>query len=252
MSFFRIFAVFAAAVFFVAGCGSEHNAEELMNGAVQSMVNGDCEQALKLAVKAVKMAPGNADARIIAAVAAEKCGQRNQAIEDAAEAVKLAPSSFAAQYTLGRLYAADRTTGYDALIALGKALELRPGDRNTLILLVNVNMSLSPEQAQKHLLALARDRKLFDTAAYQNQLGICLVRRKMYKAAGNAFLKAYRTQPSEPVLLYNLALCMDQYLGNGKVALPLYRKYLDVVPEDDSSSAARRFAVSRVRAIGGR
>lgn len=236
----------------LAGCGGNRNSGELMNAARQALEKGHCEQALSFAEKAVAAAPDNVDARILSAIAFEKCGQSKQAVEEARKAVELNPKSFVAQYTLGRLYSAERTSSYDALVALGKALELRPGDRNTLILLANVNMHLSPEQAQKYLLELARDRSLFDTAAYQNQLGICMVRRKQYQAAGQAFLKACRADANNPLLMYNLALCMDQYLNRSKVARPLYQKYLDLAPESAESASSRRFAAARVRAIRSR
>lgn len=51
-----------------------------------------------------------------------------------------------------------------------------------------------------------------------------------YMEAANAFQKAYKLDP-RPFLLYNIALCHEK-LGNIKIALEYYHRYLQVTPSE--------------------
>ncbi len=243
----------AAVLLLIAGgCGKPRDVSELLNGAMREAAAGNLEEATRLAEKAADQAPDRLDALLLQAILLEKRGRLEAALRVALRAAEAHPDDFVAQYTLGRLYAADRNHAHEALVALGRAANLRPGDRNTLILLCNVHMMLDPAQAGKYLLSLARDRKLFDSAPYQNQLGLSQLRNRHYQAAGQAFLKACRKAPDEATYLLNLACCMDRYLGKSRVAVPLYQRYLDLAPATPESADTRRTVSARLRAIRGR
>ncbi len=255
MSFFRFFALLATVSMLSAltGCGREYSAGDMMAKAVQ-LINSKSnpEEAAEYAMKAAALEPENPQARIIAAIACEQDGRYEDAVREARQAVILAPDSFAAQYTLGRLYASSRSSSYDALVALGKALKLRPDDRNTLVLLTNVTMYLSPEKAYEYLAKLGRNSEIRNSRAYQNQLGICRYRRKQFEQAGQAFIQAYRhdrSQGQASLATYNLAYFFDHCKKNGSMALTLYRSYLNQTPDGRSSGTARKLAAARIRAL---
>ena len=239
----------AALLLLAGGCGKPRDVSELLNGAMREAAAGNLEEATRLAEKAADQAPDRLDALLLQAILLEKQGQFEAALQAAVRAAEEHPDDFVAQYTLGRLYAADRNHAHEALVALGKAANLRPGDRNTLILLCNVHMTLDPAQAGKYLLSLARDRALFNSAPYQNQLGLSQLRNRNYQAAGQAFLRACRQAPDEATYLLNLATCMDRYLGKSRVAVPLYQRYLDLAPATPESADTRRTVSARLRTI---
>ena len=240
---------FAAVLAFTTGCGPSRDVDTLLREAAAENAAGRPEEALALAKKAVSQDSKRADALIFQAVMFEKTGKPDAAVDSAKKAAELEPDSFAAQYTLGRLYSLRRESGPDALAALGKAIAIRPGDRDTLILLANVAMSLHPDQAKSYLFALARDSRLRSSSEYQNQLGIILARSNSPKAAGEAFLAGCRVPGASPVISFNLARCMDLYLNNPRSAAALYRRYLDLAPGDEINAEPRRVAEARLRAL---
>ncbi len=235
-----------------AGCGRVRSTDELLNSSAAAAREGNVERAAELADKAVKQEPNRADALLLQAILLEKRGKFESAVAAAKRAAAAEPEDFVAQYTLGRLLAQDRKQLPEALVALGKALELRPGDRNTLILLVNVNMVLNPPQAQKYLFELARDRQLLASAEYQNQLGISLARRRLYKKAGEALQQACKTQPQNPVICFNLATFVDRYLKQGRLAVPFYKECIRLSDTGNNSEELRRLAEKRLQAMNTR
>ncbi len=243
-------ALLAAALCMAAGgCGKPQDVNELLDGALREVSSGNFDRAAVLAGKAARRAPDRQDVLVLRLLLLEKSGGTDEALRSAARLAEKYQDSFAVQYTAGRLFSADGRHAHDALKALGRAIALRPGDRNTQILLCNVHMKLDPAQARKHLLSLARYRFLFDSGAYQNQLGVAQLRSRNYHAAGQAFLKACRKVPGEPVYLFNLACCMDRFLGKRDVASKLYQRYLDLAPKTSESAEMRNMASARLYAI---
>ncbi len=241
-----------AALLAAAGCGPARDADALLREAAAENAAGRYEKALELARKAASQDSKRADALIFQAVMLEKNNKLESAVESAAKAAALEPDSFVAQYTYGRLASLRRENHPEAFAALGKAIAIRPGDRNTLILLANVAMSLNPAQARSYLISLARDARLRNSPEYQNQLGIVLARGNSPKAAGEAFLAGCKVAGSPPVIGFNFARCMDLYLNNPRAAAALYKRYLDLAPADEANAPLRQTAEARRRAIQGR
>jgi tetratricopeptide (TPR) repeat protein len=241
-----------AALFFCSGCGGSNDPDELVNDAARQLVAGEIKAAAASANRAVGLAPQRVDALVLQAIVLEKRGKLDDAIVAASKAVELDPQNFAAQYTLGSLYAADRKYSNEALVALGKALTYRPGDRNTLILLANVAIKVNPEQAMKYLNELARHRQVFETAEYQNIRGIGLVHRQQYAAAEKSFLKACQLRSGNPSYWLNLAVCMDRFLNKGQAAVKIYRRYLDLAPKTPETADSRKLIEARMQALRGR
>lgn len=211
----------------VAGCGGARDTDTMLQESAAMLEAGNYEDAVKLAAKAVNSAPGRADARLLYAIALERMGDLPGAVREAEEAVKAEPDLFVARYTLGRIYANSQRNP-EALQALGKALELRAGDRNTLILLANVSMRLAPSQAMKYLAALNRDRALIASAAYKNQMGIGMLALRNLRAGALSLREAQKREPSNPIYMLNLARVFDYYINDTRSAVQLYRKFQEL------------------------
>ena len=239
------------AVLFFAGCGREDVSAQL-GEAADALEKGKPETAQAITERAIAAAPKNADALILHALTREAQDDLTSAVNAATRAAQLQPGSFVAQYTCGRLCAA---AGNDAaaLHALGKALELNPGDRNTLILLANVNMrgAASTKErlaALRCLAALSGDGVLVRSAAYRNQIGIGMVLEKNLRKGGENLRYAQKLEPKNPVYQLNYARLFDYYLKRPDIAADYYREYLKLATA--SGNGLYRITEARLRAIG--
>lgn len=229
-----------------AGCGS-NTADGCLARASERASGGDWNGALKLARRAVELEPDNVPALIFRAVACERCGERDLALDSALQAVKINPESFAAQYTLGRLYSADPARYADAMNALEQALRLKPDDTNALILLCNVSVAMHSRQAVNHLLALKRRPEFAKNPALDNQLGIALVRAGNFNAAKQAFMDACRNSKNNPDMVYNMGAFLDRYTTSKANARGFYKFFLKLTGGKPEYAAARARVEARLR-----
>lgn len=124
-----------------------------MNKALQEASAGRWENADKPSAEALKKTPDNVNALVLRAVICERLERYDEAVENALKAVSIDGNSFAALYTLGRLYEKDRRRRSDAVNLLIKANRLRPDHPSPLILLANLHQ---PGQKGSYLAALSR------------------------------------------------------------------------------------------------
>ena len=218
-----------------AGCGSR-TANGCLAEASERASGGDWSGALKLARRAVELEPDNVAALIFRATACEKCGERDLALDSALQAVKVNPESFAAQYTLGRLYSADPARYADALNALEQAYRLKPDDTNTLILLCNVAVAMRSRQAVNYL-------------ALDNQLGVALVHSGNFNAAKQAFMDACRNSKNNPGMVYNMGAFLDRYTTSRANARGFYKFFLKLTGGKPEYAAARARVEARLRQL---
>ena len=143
IKFFCFAAVCAA--FLMTACGPAPTADEWMRKSLASAKEAKWGRALDQAENAVAKAPGSTLANVLLAIALEHNNRPEEALNVAIRA-GADTSSFIAQYTLGRLYC--RQGKYDSSVKpLTRALELRPDDENTLILLARAKLRLNTEDA---------------------------------------------------------------------------------------------------------
>lgn len=232
-------------LFSLAGCRDARDTGELLEQASRQISAGKYTQALSTADLAVRNAPERFDALLMRAIAQERIGRADLALASALEAEKLAPTSFAVQYTLGRLYAADRKTHPQALLALSKALALRPGDRNVLILQANVYMALRPAYALQILKQLSRDPALSSGAGYCNELGISQILCGQSRAGGAQLDLAVSRAPRNPVFRLNYARYLDFYAKQPTAALVHYQTYLGLSQNLPGHDTYRKWAAAR-------
>lgn len=245
----RLFLAAVAGILLTAGCKDARDTGELLDQASRQLSAGKYTQALETADLAVRNAPARFDALLMRAIAQERVGRLDLALESALEAEKLAPTSFAVQYTLGRLYAADRKTHPQALIALSKALALRPGDRNVLILQANVYMGLRPAYAMQILTQLGRDTVLVSSGGYCNELGVSQVLCGKIREGGNQLSQAVARSPRNPVFRLNYARYLDFYAQQPTAALVHYQTYLGLSQNLPGHDAYRKWAAARCTEI---
>ena len=248
--FWNGFAVSALCLAFLlsAGCGSS-TADGCLAKASEKAADGDWNGALKLARRAVELEPDNVAALLFRATACEKCGERDLALDSALQAVKINPESFAAQYTLGRLYSADPARYADAMNALEQAFRLKPDDTNTLILLCNVSVAMRSRQAVNYLRMLKRRPEFAKSAALDNQLGVALVRAGNFTAAKQAFMDACRNSKNNPDMVYNMGVFMDYYTPSKANARGFYRFFLKLTGNNPEYAAARARVEARLRQL---
>ena len=171
IKFFCFAAVCAA--FLMTACGPAPTADECMRKALTSAKEAKWNRALDQAENAVAKAPGSTLANVLLAIALEHNNRTEEALNAAIRA-GADTSSFIAQYTLGRLYC--RQQKYDSSVKpLTRALELRPDDANTLILLARAKLRLNTEDAlnlNKRLLSVPQ---FSQSAVIYNELGVLQV-----------------------------------------------------------------------------
>lgn len=216
-----------------AGCGSR-TADGCLVKAKEYADSGEWKEALKQARRAVELEPDNVSGLVFRAVASEKCGERDLALDSALQAVKINPESFAAQYTLGRLYAADPTRYSDALAPLTRAAKLRNfHDRNTLVLLSNTTTALRSPSAANWLSFLSRVApESGNDPAFRNLLGIVWARARKPDLARQEFTRAYQLDRSNPMVVYNIGTFFDRYASNPQAGAQFYRAFLRLAGDD--------------------
>ena len=223
----------AALLFLAAGCGPG-TVDECLNAGAAYGANGDWKKALKMAERAESLSENSVPALVLRAIAHEQLGERDLALDAARQAASLNPESFAAQYTLGRLYAADSTRYSDALAPLTRAAKLRNfRDRNTLVLLSNTTAALRSPSAGNWLNFLVRVApETGNDPAYRNLLGIVRTRARKLDLAKEEFTRAYQLDRSNPTVVCNIGVFFDRYASNPRAGAQFYRAFLRLAGED--------------------
>ena len=219
------------AAFLLTACGPEPTADEWMRRSLASAKEAKWSRALDQAENAVEKAPGDTLANVLYAIALENNNRPEEAL-NAATRAGADLSSFIAQYTLGRLYC--RQQKYDSSVKpLTRALELRPDDANTLILLARAKLRLNTEDAlnlNKRLLSLPQ---FAQSPVIYNELGVLQVLKgepkkatALFLKATALFLKALSLDADNPHLNLNNAILHDYYLGDLMKARQYYNSFL--------------------------
>jgi len=243
----RLFLFCALLCLSVSGCRkpSTNVVSVRLKNMLQSYDCAEWEQLLEQSSDMLKQFPENTSALIFRSLAADQLGKRDLALDSALAATRLDPENFMAQYTLGRLYASDPKTLSDAGTPLLNALKLKKGDRNTLILLVNISAQMHSVRLLNYLNELAEaDKGIANDPEYLNLTGIAYAERRNTKEAANSFFAAYRKDPNSLYIVLNTAVFVDTYYKMPKKAVPFYLRYLklaDQKPElQDQCTAVRR------------
>ncbi|WP_294482793.1 hypothetical protein [uncultured Victivallis sp.] len=222
-----------ALLFLAVGCGPD-TVDECLNAGAGYGARGEWKKALKMAERAESLSENSVPALLLRAIAHEQLGERDLALDAARQAAALNPESFAAQYTLGRLYAADPTRYSDALAPLTRAAKLRNfHDRNTLVLLSNTTTALRSPSAANWLSFLSRVApESGNDPAFRNLLGIVWARARKPDLARQEFTRAYQLDRSNPMVVYNIGTFFDRYASNPQAGAQFYRAFLRLAGDD--------------------
>lgn len=245
-----IFLAACAGIVLLAGCGGEPlSTQALLNKALEDASRGEWENALEYLETVTEREPHNVAALIFKALAYEGCEKNDLALNAARLAVKNAPNDFQAQYTLGRLYCKDQQKMQDAITPLLRALQIKPDDSDTLLLLGRCSTILKLDSAIKYYRQLLKNEKFKKSAKLWNEMGIYYAERKQIRNAAQCFVKAYKLAPSKPLIVLNFATFRDQYVGDPKGALRSYRKYLKIAIPSPNSETQRKRVEDRIKKI---
>ncbi len=243
--------VAGAGVVLIPGCGQSQAlpTRALMNNALGDASKGEWKKALRCLNIVINREPHNTAALIFKAIAYEGCGKADLALNAARRAVKNAPDDFWAQYTLGRLYSKDQQKMQDAITPLLRALQIKPDDNNTLLLLGRCAATLKLDSAIKYYKLLTKKKEFKKRAELWNEMGIYYAERKQIRKAAACFVKAYQLAPSKPLIVLNFATFIDKYVGESKRALGFYKKYLRITVPSPGFETQRRRVEGRIKKI---
>ncbi len=236
-----------AALLFAAGCGDSSSAETVRKGLARAAAE-DWKGACRQAERVLADEPDQTDALILKAVAAARLGDSASALDAARRAATLNPESYAAQYTLGRLYSAAPERRGEAIQALWRAYKLRPTDSRALLLLCNTAAAANHPQLASFLNLLRKFPEQVNTSEWHNQMGVAMLRRGDYNRAKQEFIAACRSGKRHPVALLNTAIFFDRFTtGRGRnTARQLYAEFIRRTGDSPEFAADRAIARDRM------
>ena len=209
-----------------SGC-SRVDADQVAREAAAAMSAGDYAKGAKLAGKAMRAAPEKPEYAVLYGFALFENDEHLEARDQLAKTAADAPASFAAQYFYG--WALYRLGAYgDAIVPLKNALYLKNGQEehvpDILVLLSRCCLKQNLAAGRLYLKGLRRYRSFGDRPEVYNCLGLLQVGQGEHELALQSFEEALRLDPDNPVVLQNLAVLHDTYLGDPNRAIDYYRE----------------------------
>jgi tetratricopeptide (TPR) repeat protein len=159
------------------------------------------------------------------------------------KALAIDSTYYYAQYGIGGSFMLEGRLD-EAIVALNKALELKPGMQDALRLLGSIYMDKGmPLQAKNALeQALAVDST---DAQLLLGLGQCLAQLERFESAEKTFRRAAALHPEEPVFLYYIGLVCE--MGGKKAeALTSFQQFLQKAPDHELAPAVKNM-VARLK-----
>lgn len=240
-------AVLSAAAF--CGCTDQGADKDfLLQKAVESGRLGAWQESEKFAISVLKRDPANAYALLLRALAAEHLGKMDIALASARQAAEKAPDYFPAQYSYGRLLSQKPESRKAAVQVLERALKLRDGNRNTLLLLGQCASRLNDDRAIEYYKQLPD--AVQKQPEIQTRIAIYYLDRRdrdqrnlvlAYKALRESYLK----KPDNPVIVLNMALFLDHYVNNKKQAIGFYNRFLRLTEHNPELNPTRAQVIAR-------
>ena len=250
----------AVAVLLTGGCGadSEKNTA-LLEQSYDSGVQGKWQQSEDSAMDVLKNNPDDLNALMLRAIASWHLKKRDVALASARQAAEIAPESYQAQYLYGWMLAQRNDSAKNAIQVLRKALELRPNDRNTLLLLLQCCQRINSDDTLIYLRKLPeadRSKPEIQTIRAIYYLDRRDNRTANIRQAQDSLVKAYKYNKTSrdpklrgentPDVVLNMALFFDHYKRDRKQALSLYRHYLKITHGNPELNPTRAQVQSRI------
>jgi tetratricopeptide (TPR) repeat protein len=255
MKMLRLFCFAAVcAAFLLSACGPGQTADERMQKSMTAAKAGNWELALDEARKAVKKDSGNTLANVLLAIALENNSHPEEALKAAKKAAESDKACFIAQYTLGRLCCRQQKYA-DCIEPLTRAMEIRPDDTNTIILLARAKTRMNNfEEAINLYRRLLEFPEFSDSAMLYNEIGVLHVRKNEPDMAPADFQRAFLKDSENPIPHLNYAILYDYYLRNrrdsaDRVAREHYQKFLNKTANRPELGDERRDVEKRLKEI---
>ena len=209
MKFFALSSAAMTAMLLLCSCSDRDSADKKLNQAVKQARQGEWESVQKSASDLAVDYPKTSAPLLLQALAYEKSGDMFKAIDLATQCAKADPENFTVLYTLGRLYSQDAQRSAEAFTILEHALELKPDDRNTLILLCNLGVTRNEPNTGKYIDMLMKqsDRESFARIGYLKAL--FLGNNGKISEAVNYMFEAAKSSRDNPLLILNAARFID-------------------------------------------
>ncbi len=243
----------ALPLLFFTGCGEDAvSTDLLLTSAVECARSGKWQPCEDNAVTVLKRDPANTYALLLRALAAEHLGKQETALAMAKQAAENAPGDFPAQYTYGRLLAAQGSNAKSAIQVLERALKLRPGNRSTLILLGQCSSKINADNTINYYLALppaVRNLPEIQTRMAMYYLDRRDRSRNNISLALRALSNAYKSANDNPVIVLNLAMFIDRYMRDKKKAYAFYNRYLLLTKHNPELNTTRAQVKARMSTL---
>lgn len=221
---FTFFLVPAVAVLLFSGCDNKTPQENLVS-AIKEAEAGNWQESGKFADRAVAGAPDYVGALVMRAIACEKNDNYDKAVDSAARAAKLDPNSFAALYTLGRLYSTHPLRQAEAFNTLNAALRIRPDSSDAMVIICNVLMRMGAAEGRRYLAKLHTLEEYKKDPALYSQLGVIYTKMNRLPAADKMFIAAFRLAPNDPDVVFNMARFTADYVPRKHLSDKLYTRF---------------------------
>lgn len=193
-----------------------------MNKALNAAMEGEWNKADRPSEEAVRKTPDNVNALVLRALVCDRLHRYDEAVENAFKAVSIDSNSFAATYTLGRLYALDRRRRSEAVNLLIKANRLRPDHPYPLIWLCNLH---KPGQKSSYLAALSAVPEYAQSPEVVFESCMDRVYNGQYKGVDETFIRLFAAHPDHPELASAIGGYFD-FRRRYDLARQAYRRYL--------------------------
>lgn len=208
----------------LSGCGNGSPEENLVS-SIRAAETGNWKEARKFADRAAAGAPDHVGALIMRAIACEKNENYDQAVDSARRAVNLDPGSFAALYTLGRLYSSNPLRNAEAVNTLNAALKIRPDSAETRVLICNIFNRMEAVQGYPYLLKLSKNQDYKNDPALLSQMGVVLAKTNKTRQAHYYFVNAFKLAGNDPDVVFNTARFFTFYAPNSNFSKQLYSRF---------------------------
>ena len=219
------------------GCSDDSSANKQLAEAVTKAKQGNWESAENIAENLSEQYPKSPAPMLLRSLAFEKNGDLVKATDIARKCTEITPDDFTAQYTLGRLYSRDPQRHAEAFSTLERALALKPGDPDTLILLCNLGIIRKEPVTDKYLNLLKQNPGFSKSAELNFMLGYRQAEQRNYEASKRFMMEAlnYSGGIGNHDFIYSIAHCFDQHNFPKKTTVQFYRLYIQAAGQKDQA-----------------
>jgi len=211
-----------------SGC-KPTNVETALQEAVAFASQAKWDLAIEQTEKCVEVAPKDITGLVLHGICLHEAERREDALEVLQQAVELAPDQFMPNFFYGWALAGDEKYA-DAIAPLSRAREQRNQHPDVLpdvlVLLAKCCLEQNLAKGKTCLQALRRYRGFAKSPEVYNSLGLLQVYQGEYENARESLGEALRHDRENAVVLQNLAVLHDLYLGDPVKAQKYYLQSL--------------------------